>query len=147
MTQKGFSFITFLVVIASIFIIITAIFIFAIPQQAILSRDQQRKADFERIRTDLFDYYTDFSCFPKTIPDCHNVKAYTNPEYFPFYHCDPKNNTYTYQTEISGCPQSFTLFTTLENPKDPAIIKTDCQYNYLISSDYNPTVHTCPIKF
>lgn len=147
MTPKGFNFITFLIAIASVLIIITGIFVFVLPQEAIQSRDKQRKADLERIRTNLFDYYTDFNCFPKTIPDCHNPKKYSNPEYFPFYHCDPKDFNYIYQVSINDCPQSFTLFTTLENPKDLDIVKTNCQYNYAISSDYNTSSYTCPIEF
>lgn len=149
--QKGFSLIELLIVILLIALLAFLSSFLVIPSQLAKSRDARRKADIDRIRTALFDYFVDFGCFPKTIPDCHNFDIYPNKEYFSYYRCDPKGLNYIYEPENIDCPSSFEIFTILENKKDVDIDKTNCtngcgpvcQYNYSVSSGSGPAPHVC----
>lgn len=155
MKYKGIALIQFIIVAVIVGAIVALAYLVFLPNQGIKTRDNQRKIDIERLRTNLFDYYTDLSCFPETIPDCHNFAAYDHKEYFPYYKCDPNGQNYTYIPEESTCPNSFEIFASLENTADPDIEKTNCasgcgpscKFNYSANNTRIPREHNCPTEF
>lgn len=152
MKQRGVTLLEILIVIVIILTLVGLTSFILSSDQFTKAHDAQRKIIIDRIRTSLFDYYTDFNCFPKTIPDCHNLNSYPNKEYFSSYQCDPNGQNFIYEPENVDCPSSFEIYTILENKSDPDIIKTNCvsgcgpgcKYNYSIGGNNTVPFHTCP---
>ncbi len=123
------------------------------PVQIAKSRDARRKADLERIKIALYDYYFDADCFPKNLPDCNKNFASGSMVYLNNFPCDPSGNNYAYQREDKECSQWFKILTDLENTKDLGIVKVGCQfgcglpecnYNYGLASTNIRVNEGCP---
>lgn len=107
----------------------------SLPKKA---RDGQRKADLERLKIALYDYYFDANCFPKALPGCDQNFSAGDQVYLANFPCDPKLKTgYIYQVEDKPCSQWFKVLTNLENTKDPGIVKVGCQYGCGPECAYN----------
>lgn len=106
------------------------------------ARDAGRKADLEKIKIALYDYYFDNGCYPKTLPGCGGNLGFSDASYLNNFPCDPKGISYGYQIENEECSQWFKILTNLENLKDTGIDKVGCrngcgpvcEYNYGLSS-------------
>ncbi len=106
------------------------------------ARDGKRKAELEKIKTALYDYFFDAGCFPGDLPECGEKLELGNMIYLPNFPCDPKRSGYGYQTEDDDCSQWFKVLANLENFQDSGIEKagcqsgcgSDCEYNYGVSS-------------
>lgn len=122
-----------------------------------LAQDSRRKADLERLKTALYDYYFDVGCFPETIPSCGQPLAGSGDQaYLGTIPCDPKKND-DYRYEVGGeesCRSWFKVLTNLNNAKDPSIDEVHCRtgcgescdYNYGLSST-NTTVQSGCVKY
>ncbi len=113
-----------------------------IPNQIKKARDAQRKADLEKVKVALYDYYFDEDCFPLSLVDCRQDFRQDNQVYLNQFPCDPTQGKYIYQVEDSSCPQWFKILTNLERNQDSGIklvgcqagCGPDCRYNYGLSS-------------
>jgi type II secretory pathway pseudopilin PulG len=106
------------------------------------ARDSKRKADLEKIKLALYDYFFDTNCFPESLPNCGEKLTQNNHTYLDNFPCDYQEIPFVYQTENEDCRRWFKVFTNLENTKDPAIDKLGCRlgcgpncaYNYGLGS-------------
>ena len=64
MREKGLTMIELLIVIVLLGLLIITVAL-VLPIQLKKARDARRKADLDRIRIALYDYYFDNDCFPK----------------------------------------------------------------------------------
>ncbi len=137
---QGISLTELLIVVAVIAVLILALIAAFKPwtQQA-KARDAQRKADLQKIKAPLEDYYNDNNCYPyptldDLVPDYIGEKP-TDPETGEDYIYIPDPNCNFYQ-----------IYTRLEYINDPEIIEVGCgagcgpggddgtcEYNYGIS--------------
>lgn len=137
---KGLTLIELLVALAIVVLIISSFFVGLTQIQK--ARDAKRKADLEKIKTALYDYYFDSSCFPEELPGCGDIFGSGSAAYLNEFPCDPKGGSYGYQIEEKECSQWFKILTNLENIKDPGIDKVgcrngcgpECEYNYGLAS-------------
>jgi Tfp pilus assembly protein PilE len=114
----------------------------AIPKLIEKAYDARRKADLNKIKTNLEIYYDFAKEFPATLPDCGQPLFYRTQILISSFPCDPVTKLpYYYQTK-SGNTQSFRLYAILANSQDVSIAKvgclggcgSDCNYNYGVSS-------------
>ncbi len=139
--NKGFTIFELLITIAVLCLLAFFIMI-VIPAQISKARDAERKADLEKAKLALYDYFFDEDCFPQDLPSCNEDLKLNNTVYFKNFPCDSKGNEYVYQREENECPQWFRILTNLENLQDGGIDKVgcqngcgpECQYNYGLSS-------------
>jgi len=121
------------------FAMLAAVVFLTVMVQIGKARDAQRKADLDKIRKALEDWFDDYGRFPQTgdFPDCGQGFG----RYLAIFPCDPRTRQpYTYVTDASG--SWFKLYTSLERVQDPVITKIGCQsgcgpggaYNYGVSS-------------
>lgn len=138
---KGITLIELLVVLALIAVLISVFFVGITQIQK--ARDADRKADLEKIKIALYDYYFDSNCFPQNLPSCGEYFGSGTAAYLTDFPCDPKGMSYAYEIEGGECPQWFKIMTNLENIRDPDIDKVhcrngcglpDCPYNYGLAS-------------
>lgn len=138
---KGITLIELLVALAIIAVLISTFFVGITQIQK--ARDARRKADLEKIKTVLYDYYFDSNCFPKNLPNCGEDFGSGMAAYLNDFPCDPKGESYGYQVEDEECSQWFKILAHLENTKDPDIDKVGCRqgcglpgcnYNYGLAS-------------
>lgn len=87
-TSKGITLVEVLVVIIILGTLTFSSFI-VIPAQLKKARDGKRKADLERIKVALYDYYFDKNCFPKTLPGCGQSFSFGGFSYLNDFPCDP----------------------------------------------------------
>jgi prepilin-type N-terminal cleavage/methylation domain-containing protein len=139
--NRGFTIFELLVTITVLAILIFFLAI-NIPLQVKKARDAKRKADLEKIKVVLYDYFFDQNCFPKNLPNCGQSLEVDHSMYLSNFPCDPLKKAYVYQTDEEECPQWFKILTNLENTQDANIDKVgcrngcgpECQYNYGLSS-------------
>lgn len=107
------------------------------------ARDARRKADLEKIKVALYDYYFDKNCFPKNLPGCGQNLDSSGVIYLNNFPCDPSQKiSYGYQVQEGECGQWFKILANLENTQDPDIKKVgcsagcgpNCEFNYGLSS-------------
>jgi len=166
--KKGLTLIEILIAI-TVVALLTLTSIIAVPQQLKKGRDARRKADLDRVKTALYDYYFDHDCFPEPpLPDCGQPFGGNGTLYLDGFPCDPNGQAYEYQvTKIGGgkCSQWFRLFGNLEVVSDPIITKihcdmgcgpqekggvaerTNCTYNYGVASTNTQIYHNCGHRF
>ncbi len=157
--KKGLTIIELLVVIGLLALLTIVAFI-AVPTQLKRGRDARRKADFQKIKTALYDYYFDHDCFPKSKdfpPDCREDFGANGEVYLKDFPCDPSGGSYAYASK-GGCSQWFRLFTNLEVTTDPIIDKIHCRqgcgptkntcfYNYGVSSTNTYVYRNCSFGY
>lgn len=150
---KGFTLIELMVAMAILVLIISAFFVgFTQIQKA---KDARRKADLEKIKTAVYDYYFDANCFPEKLPDCQEAFGVNGAAYLNEFPCDPQGVGYGYQVEESDCPQWFKILARLENERDLDIDKvhcragcgSDCDYNYGLASTNIQVYEGCVVFF
>jgi len=116
--------------------------ILVVPSQLKKARDGKRKADLEKIKVTLYDYFFDQECFPENLPDCGEELRRGNTVYLASFPCDPNGGGYGYQTREGECSNWFKILAGLENTNDKNIDKVgcgfgcgaECEYNYGLSS-------------
>lgn len=137
--NRSFTLIEILIVITIIGILLLVGSALAVPAQLRKARDAGRKIDFKAITSALNQYYDSESCYPLTLPSCHNPLAVGASKYLAVMPCDPRLKTaYIYLTDGTSCSQWFKIYTNLENSGDRNIddigcrsgCGPECKYNY-----------------
>lgn len=122
----GFTLIELLIVVA-ILGILTFMVIFGLTNNLGKSRDGKRKADLDRIKIAMEDYYGDKNEYPpQTILE--NCESKDMSPYLPSIPCDPKTKLpycYIYDAD-APVGQSYKIFASLENTSDPVIQDLGC---------------------
>lgn len=111
------------------------------------ARDSTQKDDIQRIRTALYEYHFNNSCFPKELPSCG--EPFTNNEaiYLANIPCRPDGSDYYYEVQQNtDRPSSFKLLTNLETETDSNIAEVGCQFGCGESCDYNYGVSSTNIR-
>lgn len=133
----------------------------AVQAQLKKGRDARRKADFQKIKTALYDYYFDADCFPEDLPECGDSFGSDSMAYLNNFPCDPLGEPYVYAITKKGggkCSQWFRLFTNLEVTTDPIIDrihcrqgcgpdKNNCIYNYGVASTNTQVYRDCSFAY
>jgi len=140
-TATGFTFFEILIFLVIFSLLIFTSFIVA-PAILAKARDSKRKADLERIKIALYDYFFTVGYFPSSLPACHATLEAEGETFLGNFPCAPRNTPYVYQKEEIDQPQWFKVLTNLENEKDQSIDKVgcrfgcgpECQYNYAVAS-------------
>lgn len=158
MRKKGFTLIELLVVFGLLAALTIAAFII-VPAQLKKARDARRKADLDRIKTALYDYYFDHDCFPKQtdFPECGEDFGANGEVYLKDFPCDPSGAPYIYISK-GGYSQWFRIFTNLEITTDPIIDKIHCRqgcgpsrntcfYNYGVASTNTQIYRNCSFAY
>ncbi len=136
-TSRGLSLLEILIAIVILGFLVLASMVVISPQ-LVKGRDAKRKADLEKIKTALYDYFFDQGCFPKIIPECGQPFGEgRGVPYLEFFPCDSKGIPYGYQVEKGDCPQAFKILANLENLKDFGIAKVGCHFGCGLECDYN----------
>lgn len=138
---RGFTLFELLIIITLLGVLAFFVSII-VPNQIKKARDARRKADLEKIKIVLYDYFFDNDCFPKALPNCQEDLKSDDKVYLNNFSCDPKGVNYAYQVEGASCSQWFKILTNLENLQDSGIDKVGCRsgcgpgckYNYGLSS-------------
>lgn len=157
--KKGLTIIEVLVVVVLLALLVLTAFI-TVPTQLKKARDARRKADFQKIKTALYDYFFDNDCFPKRTkfpPDCGEDFGANGEVYLKDFPCDPSGEPYVYASK-GGCSQWFRLFTNLEITTDSIIdkihcrqgcgpSKTVCFYNYGVASTNTQIYQNCSFAY
>lgn len=133
---SGFTIIELLIFITILALLFLVSALFA-PTYLKKARDAKRKADLEKIKVTLYDYYFDENCFPKTLPGCNEGLSVDGTVYFNNFPCDPKGNGYGYQVEEEDCSQWFKILANLENIQDTDIDKVGCRHGCGLQCEYN----------
>lgn len=138
---RGITLLEILITIIILSILILSSFL-VLPSHIAKSRDATRKTNLHRVKTALNEYYYEAGNFPLTLPDCDQPLKIGNEVILNKIPCDPKTKSpYFYQINI-GQPDSFRMYTNLENITDLSIsfvqcqkgCGPSCQYNYGVSS-------------
>lgn len=159
-SKKGFTIFELLVVMGVVGVLILFVALLA-PAQIKKARDAHRKADFQRIKIALYDYYFDYDCFPEELPECGENFGGDGEGYLNNFPCDLDGEPYVYAITKKGggkCSQWFRLFTNLENTTDPIIdkihcrqgcgpSKNKCDYNYGVASTNTQIYQNCSGAF
>ncbi len=142
---KGFSLFEILIIIsiASLLFIFSAV---SVNGQLKKARDGKRKADLEKVKVALYDYFFDADCFPTNLPNCGESLTIRNTDYIKKIPCNSSGNSYEYQTENNDCPQWFKVLTNLENLNDSGITKTGCNFGCGLECDYSYAVSSSNIR-
>lgn len=153
---KGVTLIELLVVLAVIALLLISFFVGITQIQK--ARDAKRKADLEKIKIALYDYYFDHDCFPvpEDLPGCGEKLGAESTPYLTDFPCDLDDEPYVYTTRKGGgsCKQWFRIFTNLEFTPDPIIDrvhcrqgcgpdKHNCDYNYGVASTNTVVYRNC----
>ncbi len=155
--KKGLTIIELLITIA-VAIVLMLVAVVVVPSQLEKARDARRKADFQKIKTALYDYFFDGNCFPQELPECGERLASNGMTYLNDFPCDPNGEPYVYVITKKGagkCSQWFRLFTNLEVESDPIIARIrcsqgcgpDCVYNYGIASTNTHVYQDCYLTY
>lgn len=100
--------------------------------QLVKSRDARRKADLQKLKIPLEDYYNDHKCYPATL-SC-NPGDGLKP-YWSKIPCDPlTGQNYDYQRP--DC-KTYRIYASLENEADPNIATAGCSEGCPLNQDYN----------
>lgn len=127
-TSAGMTLIEILIVVAILIVIMTALMVNILPSLA-KGRDGRRKADLQRIAKALEEYYNDKGGYPTSLDACGRGTLLAS--YLPDVPCDPvtKEKYLYYVDSNDGCGttcRSYTLYTVLDNKKDPDIVELGC---------------------
>lgn len=117
-TQRGFTFIELLIVIALIGILAAGLLLLIDPAaQLRKGRDVQRKSDLRQIQAGLELYRADQDTYPLSLPSCGSALAIGGATYLQQIPCDPRNTgNYVYHYTPTGT--TYTLTACLENVTD-----------------------------
>lgn len=127
--KSGFTLIEILIVVA-ILAILTLTVIYSITHNLANSRDARRKADLERLKIAMEDYYGDKNVYP---PDgsLGNCESEALKPYLSLVPCDPKTKLpycYIYDnTDPKG--QTYKILASFENEDDSAIASLGCEHS------------------
>lgn len=143
-TRKGVTLIELVIVIS--FIGMLAVFVAGviIPSlQIAKGRDARRKADLQKLKNPLDDYYNDKECYPSLLTELM-------PYYLKQIPIDPQTRQ-PYAYSSAGC-DTYYVYTNLENTNDQSIAQVGCQsgcgpagaYNYGVSSSNARLEATAP---
>jgi general secretion pathway protein G len=127
--KSGFTLIEILIVVA-ILAILTLTVIYSITHNLANSRDARRKADLERLKIAMEDYYGDKNIYP---PDgsLGNCESEILKPYLSSVPCDPKTKLpycYIYDnTDPKG--QTYKILASFENEDDSAIASLGCEHS------------------
>lgn len=114
--NSGITLIELLVIVVILGLLALSSFLF-IPNQIKKAKDARRKADLERIKVALYDYYIDSNCFPKSLPECGQNFTVDGVSYLNDFPCDPGGGSYGYQIENKECSQWIRLVVEVAVPK------------------------------
>jgi len=114
----------------------------AILKQLARARDARRKADLDRLKIAMEEYYFTFLRYPRELPDCGQPLLVNNSKILAAIPCDPKTGQPYYYESKRGNGQYFRIYALLEDGRDNSIdfarcrggCGGDCQYNYGVSS-------------
>ncbi|MEK7571377.1 MAG: prepilin-type N-terminal cleavage/methylation domain-containing protein [Patescibacteria group bacterium] len=113
---RGFTLIELLVVISIIGVLSTFLTVNFLGTRA-RTRDAQRKADMQQIRSAIEIYRSDQGSYPTTLPACNSALRVGTTTYMQKVPCDPTNTTpLTYRFTSTGT--TYTLAACLENIND-----------------------------
>lgn len=137
--KRGITIVEMMIVVAFLAILGVILLIALKPAtQLAKSRDASRKADLQKLKNVLEDYYNDKNSYPETLT-CGSSFGSPLAPYLDKIPCDPLTKTsYAY----SGDSTSYRIYVNLEFKDDPVIAEVGCQdgcgpgcaYNYGISS-------------
>ncbi len=127
-TSAGMTLIEVMIVVGTLVVLMTALMVSILPALA-KGRDGRRKADLERISKALEEYYNDNGGYPASLDTCGRGTVLA--PYLADVPCDPitkEEYTYYVNTDDQCTPlcRSYTLYTNLDNKKDPQIEKIGC---------------------
>jgi type II secretion system protein G len=145
-TQRGFTLMELLIVIAILGILAT-IGLGSFRSSQIKGRDAQRKSDLSQIQKALEMYYNDYGEYPESLPAGGSAWQDTKGTlYMKEVPKDPKDFNYCYEVAPNG--SWYRLYAKLENEKDAGITKSGCSggctcqgdstYNYKVTSSNAP---------
>lgn len=127
--KNGVTFVEILITIAVVAILAINSYLF-LPSLINKANDARRKADLNKIKIFLENYYNDKNYYPRILPSCDELP------------CDPVTRSPYYYQVKGGQPQSYRLYTLLSNNQDTSIGQVgcsggcgpDCMFNYGVSS-------------
>lgn len=141
--KTGFTMIEMLIIVTIVGIFAT-LGVVALQSSQTRSRDAERKADLEKIKVALEEYYNDNGCYPPegTFDSCGSDAM---SPYLAAIPCDPRSGEpYLYEPLAGATCSGYRMFGVLEDEDDPAIATLNCDgpegcgvggdYNYGISS-------------
>lgn len=120
------------------------------------ARDARRKADLQKLKNPLEDYYNDNKCYPDPpLLDCKLPADNPGTNFQPYKDkvpCDPETNNKYYYEKVN-C-NTYRIYVNLEYKSDPAIAETGCTngcgpspyYNWGISSPNTNLVPVGPVE-
>lgn len=112
-----------LIVVAILSIIMVVMIVgFKPSTQLGKSRDARRKADLQKLKNPLEDYYNDHKCYPPVSDLACNSTTFR--PYVDRVPCDPETHS-SYYYERPDC-NSYRFYTELENISDPIIVEAGC---------------------
>lgn len=132
--KRGFTLIEVIIVVVFLAMLAVIVLLTLNPvKQMNKSRDARRKADLQKLKNPLEDYYNDRKCYPSSLNQLV-------PDYIGVVPTDPATKEpYTYS--VTDC-NKYRVYARLEYEQDPEIAKVGCQsgcgtggaYNYGVSS-------------
>lgn len=139
----GLSLIEVLIVIAIIAVLLI-IALSMLPKQLTKARDAERKADLSSIKKAFEEYYNDNDRYPESTI-LENCGSQEFRPYLSEIPCDPFNEQpyvyvpYPSEADTSG---GFRVYSSLENPVDPAINELNCFGGCGLDEDQIPAQNT-----
>lgn len=137
---RGMSLTEILIVVTLLSIIaVVLISAFQPGTQLAKARDAVRKADLQKLKSPLEDYYNDNKCYPTEDKMTCNPGTDLRP-YKDKIPCDPETGL-SYYYQFVDC-KTYRIYVNLENKSDPEIVEVRCTnwcgpspyYNWGISS-------------
>lgn len=122
--------ITEILIVVALLSIIAVVLISAFQPgtQLAKARDARRKADLQKLKNPLEDYYNDKKCYPDpSLLDCKLPADNPGTNFQPYKDkvpCDPETNQ-SYYYESPDC-NTYRIYVNLENKSDPAIAEAGC---------------------
>lgn len=120
--SPGLSLIETLIVI-TILAILILMGIMAMQKQITKGRDAERKADLEKIKLALEDYYNDNDCYP--VATWLVICGASLSPYLKEIPCDPQTGDPYEYLPVASCA-GYRVLTALENQNDPSSLTVGC---------------------
>jgi len=143
MNKKAFTLAEILIVVAIIAIMSTLGIILLNPVTLIQrSRDTKQKTDLSTLKKVMEDWYNDKNCYPKPSEICYDSvvgqltchicgRESASPPFTPYLSVLPCTSNHPasdffYKVDVSSCPQSYRIYTNLENKNDEDSSRVGC---------------------